>query len=642
MAHLIDDEFLRSFFGLGATPEETAELEDIRSRLVRIQFNNGEDICTIDELPDGMFFLESGVAIVLNRDGEQINVMHEGQYFGEYGVLAQQRRLSTVRSRGRTVVYKLGNEDMMDILRRRPELFGEFMKRVYAQVSHKHAQLLTLSRMQRGVLRAPENRAPLSRRQMIIQYGILALIFILSALLIPADTNLPVFLLPLAVMLVYVVVTRRTLESLLVGGFLAALLVKRTGLSAGYTDALMETMASMDNVFTVLVMALMGGLTALIEASGAVTAFKKQADQRIKSGRGALLATVGILAVTAIDDALNLLCAAGSLRNVADEQRIPREDSGFLLSFLPTVLCSFFPFSLWGIWVIGSIVPAYSEGAFGLFCRSIPLNFFSIVAVIACLLFCFGLLPRNKTLRQARERVEQGGELWPKGSERYIPQEEEQFWGSMWNLLLPVIVLAAASMAVRSIYSGSFAVDSAVGLMATLIVVFLLYCGQGLLSPEEFMEHLIRGIQNVALPTVLYLLTMCFTALLQQEALEQFFDRLVQVLGGFTGFLPAVLFLLFTLLTLALGSSWAMFVIGFPVAVHLGARAGLPLALCIGAICAAGIAGEKCCVFTSDSLSVGGSIGCDPDRVLKVRLPYSIGFSLCAFVLYLAVGLLCG
>ena len=348
MAHVIDDEFLCGFFGMGTSPEELADMAELRSRLVRLQFDNGEDICTIDGPPDGMFFLESGVALVLDRDGQQVNVMHEGQYFGEYGVLAQQRRLTTVRSRGRTVVYKLESEDMMDMLRKHPDLYGEFMKRVYSQVSHKHAQILTLSRMQRGVLRAPGNRAPMGKRQMLIQYGILALIFILSALLIPAETDFPVFILPLVLMIVYVLVTRRTLESLVVAGMYAALLALRLGVAPGYTDALMDTMGQVDNVFTVLVMALMGGMITLIEASGAVTAFKKLADRKIRSRRGTLLATLGILAVTAIDDGLNLLCAAGSLRTVVDEQKVPREDSGFLLSFLPTVLCSFLPFSLDG------------------------------------------------------------------------------------------------------------------------------------------------------------------------------------------------------------------------------------------------------------------------------------------------------
>lgn len=641
MAHqIIDDDFLRTFFSLGDGEKDRAELEEIRSRLIRLQFRDGQDICTVDAQPDGMYFLESGVALVLNRDGEQINVMHEGQYFGEYGVLAQQRRLSTVRSRGRTVVFKLTNEDMMDILSRHQELYGEFMKRVYDQVTHKHNQLLSLSRMQRGVLRTPANRAPISRRQLLLQYGALALVFLAAALFIPADTALPVFLLPLALMLLHVMITRRTLESLVVGGLMGALLVYRSGLSAGYTDALLETLVDRDNAYTVLVMALMGGMVTLIEASGAVTAFKKLADRRIRSRRGTLLAALGIMAVTAIDDGLNTLCASGSLRTVADEQRVPREDTGFLLSFLPTVLCSFVPFSLWGIFVVGSIKPTYGDGSFGLLCRSIPLNFFSLAALLACVLFCFGLLPRTGTLRQARKRVQEGGELWPEGSERYIPQEEEQFWGSLWNLLLPVILLVAASLTVRSLFSGSFAADSAAGLVCTLMIMFLLYCGQGLLSPEEFFENLVRGIEGSALPIILYLLTMCFTALLRQEAFGLLFDRTALLLGAYTGLIPAGLFLIFTLITVALGSSWAMFVFGIPVAIHLSLRTGLPMPLCVGAICAAGLAGESLCAFTSGSLTVGSAIGCEPGRVLKVRLPYSLVFSVCALLLYAGAGLL--
>ncbi len=642
MAHLIDDDFLRTFFSLGDSEEDRRELVDIRSRLIRISFTDGQDICTVDALPDGMYFLESGVALVLNREGEQINVMHEGQYFGEYGVLAQQRRLSTVRSRGRTVVYKLTNEDMMEILSRHQELYGEFMKRVYDQVTHKHNQLLTLSRMQRGVLRAPGNRAPIPRRQLFLQYGALALVFLAAALFIPQDTRLPVFLLPLALMLLHVVITRRTLESLLVGGLMGALLVYRSGLSVSYTDALLATLVNADNAYTVLVMALMGSMVTLIEASGAVTAFKKLADKRIRSRRGTLLATLGILAVTAVDDGLNTLCASGSLRTAADEQKVPREESGFLLSFLPTVLCSFVPFSLWGIFVVGAILPSYGSGSFGLLCRSIPLNFFSLTALLACVLFCFGLLPRSRALRRARKRVEEGGELWPEGSERYIPQEEEQFWGSLWNLLLPMLLLAVTSLTVRSLFSGSFTADSAVGLVCTLMIMFLLYCGQGLLSPEEFFEHLVRGMENAALPIILYLLTMCFTALLQQEAFGLIFDRTTQLLGAYTGLIPAGLFLIFGLFTIALGSSWAMFVFGIPVAIHLCARTGLSLPLCVGAICAAGLAGEKCCVFTSDSQTVGSAIGCEPGRVLKVRLPYSVVFSVVALALYAVVGMLAG
>lgn len=636
----IDDSYLRDFFGIGTDETGELELEEIRGKLERLQFQNGEDICTIDGPPDGMFFLESGSAVVLGREGEQLNLLRKGQYFGEYGVLSGERRLSTVRSLGRTVVYRLGNEDMMEILHRHPGIYGELMKRVYGQVSGKHSQLMTLSRMQRGILQAPENRKPLSPLRMLVQYGVLAVLFLLSALLIPMDSLAPIFLLPLILMLVHVLLTRRTLESLIVAGMLAAILVYRGGLAGSYADAVMDTMATTDNAFTVLVMALMGGVISLMEAGGAVTAFRKLADRRVKSRRGARLMLLAIMAVTAIDDCLNMTCAATALRTVDDEQRIPREETGLMLSLLPTTLSSFIPLSLWGIFVIGSMNPAAGGGGVALFCRSLPFNFFSIITVAAMVLCCFGKLPLSGRLRKAEERVKNGGELWPEGSERYLIRDDTEVWGKMRDLLLPVAVLAISSLLVRSLRSGSFVVDSASGLVLTLIFMFFLYCAQGVMSPDQFFEHLVTGIQSMVLPIILYLLTMCLSALLEETAMGFYFDQAVLTLELVAPLLPAVLFFVATLLTMALGSSWAMYVIGFPAALRMASVMGLSVPLCAGAICAAGIAGEKLCIFTSDSLSVGNAIGCDPDAILHVRLPYSILFFLISLIAYVAAGFL--
>ena len=136
--------------------------------------------------------------------------------------------------------------------------------------------------------------------------------------------------------------------------------------------------------------------------------------------------------------------------------------------------------------------------------------------------FCFGKLPRTKRLKQAQKRVDAGGELWPEGSEKYLVRDETEVWGKLINLILPVVALAVFSLAVRSIYSGGLILDSAVGLMATLIFMFLLYCAQGLMTPEQFVDHLVNGIQGMVLPIILYLMTMCFSTLLDQQALGEF------------------------------------------------------------------------------------------------------------------------
>jgi len=635
----IDDAYLCRFFNLGNDAAGHAECAAIRKKFERLTFSHGEDIIRIDEEPDAMYFLESGTCAVLGRDGDQINLMQEGQYFGEYGVLSGERRLSTVRSVGRSVVYRLSGADMIEILGRHPGLYGDLMKQVYGQVSQKHAQLLTLSRMRRGILLAPDSDVPLPPRKMLVQYGALALFFALALLLIPKGSAGPVFLVPLGLMVVYVLYTKRTLESLIVSGMLAAVLFIRSGLAVSYTDALSETMIDPGNVFTVLVMALMGGVITLIEASGAVTALKKIADRKVRSPRGALFASIGTLAVTAIDDCLNMLCSATTVRSAADEQKIPREKTALLLSILPTAICSFLPFSLWGIFVVATLSASVPDSGASLLWKSVPFNFYSIVSLAGLILLSLGKLPASKPLREAEERVSAGGKLWPAGSESHFPPDDPEIWGLPRNLLVPVAVLAVTSLATRSIWSGSFVLDSAVGLVATLIVLFFLYCGQGLMSPQQFADHLISGIQSMVLPIVLYLLAMCFASLLSHESLDSFFRTIMAFLEPFTAIVPAMLFLLFMLLTVALGSSWAMYVIGFPVAVQMATLGGLSLPLCVGAIAAAGIAGEKNCIFTSDALSVGSAVGCDPKAVLSVRLSYSLLFTAVSFVFYLIAGI---
>ena len=634
----IDEKYISDFFGIEEGPKGKKEMDHIRKVMERMVVENGTDIIKIDDEPDGMYFLESGMAVCLNREGEQINLMHEGQYFGEYGVLSGQQRLSTIRSVGRTIVYKIGTKDFNDIIREHPDIYGKLMKKVYGQVSGKHSQILALSGMRKGILQHPSNQVPMTKKRFFLQYGILLLIYILCGFLVPKDETLPIFILPLVLMLVYVIVTKRTIESLVAAGILAAVLVYRSGLSASYADAMIDTMSLRDNAFTVFVMALIGGVVNLIAASGAVTAFKKFSDKHCTTPKKVFLTSLGIMAATSIDDGLNMMCASTATFASAKKNNIVREKTGLFFSMLPTVLSSFIPLSLWGIFVIASLRPSAKGNVFEEFCKSIPFNFFSILVVISMVLFAYEKLPKGKQIKSAEKRFKENGKLWPEGSEKYLNVSEPEIWGKAVNVLLPIIVLAVTALAIRSILNGSFIVDSACGLVAALLVTFVLYCAQGLMSPEQYMEHLITGIANATLPILMYLLTMCFSTLLEQLSLSSYLADVLNSVKGVGPLTPAFIFAASVLLTIALGSSWSMYAIVFPLAMSLVYAMGLSPALCIGAISGAGIAGEKICMFTADALNVGTSIGCNPDVICNIRVRFSIAISGIAFVLYLIAG----
>jgi CRP-like cAMP-binding protein len=638
MSTKINEKYIQEFFGLEDTPSGKKELAEIKGKLKKQVYENGQDIIKIDDEPDGMYFLESGTANVLDRDLKQINIMHEGQYFGEYGVLSKEKRLSTVRSLGKTVCYKIEAGDMMEFISKYPDIYGRMMKKVYGEVSKKHSQILALSGMKRGILRHPSNDVPMSKTRMLLQYGGLLLVYALSYILIPRDTTFPVFVLPLALMLGYVMFTKRTIESLIVSIVYAALLVYRTDVSAGFTDAMMDTMGQKDNVFTVLVMVLMGGIINLIAASGAVTAFKKLEDKKAGSKKRTMFSALGIMAVTSIDDGLNMLCASTSVHSAGKKNGIISGCLGLLFSMTPTVLSSFIPLSLWGIFVIGTLTASVKGNAVTEFAKSIPFNFFSIVVVISMFLVCMDKFPKIKELKDAEKRAKDKGVLYPAGSEKYLNVSEPEMWGKIYNIIIPIVVLAAASLIVRSVIAGSFVVDSACGLVIALIVMFIMYCAQGLMTPEQFTEHLIDGIAGSALPVILYLLTMCFSTLLDTLSLGEYFGEAVNSLEGLGPVLPAIFFVASVLLTIALGSSWAMYAIAFPVVLHLAYSAGLSVPLCIGAVSGAGIAGEKICAFTADALNVGTAIGCNPEPICRIRIFYSIVISGIVTGLYIIAG----
>ena len=160
------------------------------------------------------------------------------------------------------------------------------------------------------------------------------------------------------------------------------------------------------------------------------------------------------------------------------------------------------------------------------------------------------------------------------------------------------------------------------------------------MAPEQFMEHLITGIANSALPIIMYLLTMCFSSLLEQLYLNSYFESMIGFFEGFVPVLPVMIFLIATVLTIALGSSWAMYAIIFPIALKLATTVGLNPALCIGAVAGAGIAGEKLCIFTADALNVGTAVGCGPGAVMKARVSYSVVITAVAAAMYLVAGII--
>ncbi len=634
----ITTEFIASFFELN---EEDAKA--MQSRLERIVYKSGDDIVRYGDAADGMYFIEDGIVDVFNAEGEPVNEMKAGQYFGEYAILAQEPRLSTVRARGKVVAYRISNELFLEQISRKPTLVGYLLKQVYSQLSMKHARLVEIARQQRGIMRIQQGSGG-SRTTLIITYAVIVLIFLGTELFIPAEGELSWFwmLLPSAFLLLHTLFTRRTLEALILTVMLSAGIVNRGNFVQGFTDTLTAAISTPDTASTILIMCLIGAVTALLGGAGGISALRRPLEARIKTGKGALFSMIMMMALVFIDDCLNVMAAAFCLTGITDKHRIPREVPALICNS-STAICALIPISVWGAYLSGTMTLSLGAEGGTYFLKSVPFNFASLAAVVMTLLLAAGRLPRTGLMKKAWERVEHDGPLWPAGSEKYfLAKDESEIYGNPVNLLLPLAVMVVFSVAFGILKTGgTFALDPSAGLAASLIFMFVFYIAQQLMTPLKFMDHVIEGISSMSLPILLLLLTLCFSTCLDSMECTSFFARLIPSMSFRKPFLvPAVLYISFTLLTMLMGSSWGMYGIGIPIAVRMALLADLPLAVCLGAVCAAGITGDNLCPYVAEGSLIASAIGCDPKVNRDIRVRCWAVIALICVTGYVAAGLL--
>ncbi|MDR2542402.1 MAG: cyclic nucleotide-binding domain-containing protein [Treponema sp.] len=640
--HYTAAELVRNFFKLNNSPEDMEMAAKLEACMEQQEFANGEILCRIGDVADAMFFIESGKVEILGKDDEPLNELEEGQQFGEYAVLTGDKRLSTVRSKGGTVVFRMESKAVLEGIHYHPSVYGDIIKRLYGQISQKHSKLMRLTSSRRGIVRDEKNQRKKSLKEFLIHYGIVLSVFLLAGFLPAAENPAPVWvLLPIAFLIVYITITKRTLESIVLACLLTMVITYKSGFIFGFYKEIYKTISTGYAVEIMLILVLLGALIKLLSSSGGVNALRRITTERIKSKRGSLVTSLLVIIIVFIDDYLSLFITSTCFVPINDKKRVSREMSTFLIGMTPIAVNTLVPLSIWGVFLTGIITIAVGDGGTALFYQSIPFNFISILVIVLAFLAAVEKLPLVGTLKAAEKRVKEGGPLWPPDSEQFFAHDEEAARGLAINLFLPIFVLIGASIVSGTLEKGEFSVNIGYGLVITLVFMFVFYCIQRLMTPEEFFDNILTGAEHMFGSILLMVLMICFSKSISYLGLIELLSGVMTVFGsGNYWLLPAVLFLLFTAVCYFLGYSWGMYALGLPIAIQLAASVDGNIALNIGAVCAAGVAGDGLSNFQSDNEHFAHAIGCEPAALVNARLPYFIFITILAAAMYLAAGIL--
>jgi Na+/H+ antiporter NhaC len=605
------------------------------SHLVLKEYPHNSYICRAGDAAQAMYFIESGVIFVRGDKNQVLNELQPGRYFGEYAALTGEKRMADIQANGVVQAYELSAGVLQTLTRSHPKIYSLFLKNIYDQGSERYQNLVRLLNSRRGLGSGAGGRAQ-SNLSLFAKYYLVFFIFFVMLLFSPEFSGGALHSLwlcsPIVFLVSYIVITRRALESIVLSGLYISILLSRFNFIGAYADHVI--IALRGNSELILMVVLMGAMTRLFSVSGSINALKHVAERRIKTGRGILFSAFVSMAVIAIDEYLNILINGACFTPLSDQKKVSREKSSFVLGVTPMALCILSPLSLTGLYLTGVIVGA--GGQKDLFIRAVRYNFPALFTLVFVLLLIFDKLPLGGALKKGMIRVKQGGLLWPEGTE--IGQSKDNAnRGKVKNLVLPILVLFSSSIIAGTLQNGSLSVNVLYGMLVMLIFTFLLYCFQRYMSPEQFFNNIIFGVESMLAPIIMFIASSCFAAGIEEIGFSSWLNEVVRnLIGGQAWLLPALIFGVCTLVGALFDNPWAMYALGMPIALELGRAVQMDLGLFVGAVCAAGFTGNE--IALGDIFFEGPMLGINPITYYRAKLPYVIVITVLAFATYGAVG----
>ena len=453
--------------------------------------------------------------------------------------------------------------------------------------------------------------------------------------------------------IVLALVTKNVFISLLIGIFTSSMVLCGGAPLTGLNDtfySFIHTFESSGNTITLISFLLIGALIYLIEKSGGVVGFtevmlKKRALIKTKRGANIFTWLLGIIIFTS--GSLSCMVTGSVSRPFNDALKVPHEKSAFIVHATSTPWCVLFPLSGWLAALAGYLtsggVP--ENEAISVLLRSIPLNFYCILAVFGTLavsLFGINIGP----MRKSEERAEKTGALDNPGRGGALTEETmspSKAKPRVLNMLLPMGVLISTILAVLTITGKGNPTQGAGmqsllwGCILAVLTICILCVAQKLFSVDEVINEMFKGMGTM-LP-VAGILLFGFTMGNLVKDLDTG-NYLTSVFMGVLSpaLLPALSFLLCMLLPFATGTSMGTMAIMSVICLPMAISMGISIPLVAGAVFGGSIFGDHSSPISDTTIMSCATTGCDIIDHVKTQMPYVLIFAAISLVLYVALG----
>ncbi|MGX1583599.1 Na+/H+ antiporter NhaC family protein [Microbacterium sp. NPDC055502] len=469
-------------------------------------------------------------------------------------------------------------------------------------------------------------------------------------------------LLPIAVILVVAVATRRTLFALLCGTVAGALILGGWGGFDVWVEYTGKALSNETAQWLLLIVALFGILMMLFEKSGIVTDFARWVERFVTSRRKSTLLTFLLSIVLFVDDYLNVLTTGTSMKQVTDRYRVPRTQLGTIMKMTAAPIAVLVPVSTWALFFSGLFEAqgvTVGGSGFGAYLQSIPFIFFGWAAIAVALLMSIGWLPKLGLIKKDALRAERDGDVFPLGTTDAERRAEgaallselraDDADGSTaqrvavaletttdtarkpqpWSFLIAMAVLVGVTIATDA--------NVVAGTAAALAVTVVLVLVQRRLSVRGVLDAALEGIESMLFVMVLTVLAFMVQEMNIALQLAEFVIQVTEPVLT-PALLPAIVFAVCGVYAYATGSFWDLAAVITPVVLPLALALGADPILAGAAVFSGAALGSTTCLYGDGIILASRSIGIKPINLMLAILPYAGIAAGLSLVLYLVTG----
>lgn len=454
---------------------------------------------------------------------------------------------------------------------------------------------------------------------------------------------------PSILALASVLLLRKVIAGLLIGGSAGALLLANgnpiAAFTAFFTEHLIPSLQSGWNISVLIFTMLLGGFVALIEKGGGIQSLVQGWLQKSDTLRKRVQwSAFGLGIICFFDGLANSLLVGKSLTPVAKQTGVSREKLSYIVDSTSASVACVAIISTWIAYQLSMIQHGYAASGipevnvFALFFRSIPLNFYCwfTLALLAIVIARDWNIGSMKTA--------EAGTLVPKP---HADSKHRRSTGA-WRAIVPLLFLIGGL--IMGLYvdgvegeilplsltkvATAFGAADAAKLLVTIsalgcIIAYL--TNATALKDENPSDVFLGGVLHLFNPCLIlisvWVLSSTIKGLGAAEVLSHLLDGNLPI-----GLFPATVFIVGTLISFTTGSSWGtmgvLMPLALPVAINLlGGQTDLTSSLIpatIAAVFSGAVFGDHCSPL-SDTTIVA-SIACDIEPLDHVRsqIPYAL------------------